>query len=65
VVPKRILELMNVTGLTRENVANHLHVLVQLHLKRLSGGAQQQNGMLNIVSGTIKFELAATGRYMS
>ncbi|KAL5057861.1 hypothetical protein RYX36_029465 [Vicia faba] len=25
VVPKRILELMNVTGLTRENVANHLH----------------------------------------
>ncbi|KAI5394585.1 Two-component response regulator Orr21, variant 3 [Lathyrus oleraceus] len=28
-VPKRILELMNVTGLTRENVASHLQVLVQ------------------------------------
>lgn len=26
-VPKRILELMNVPGLTRENVASHLQVL--------------------------------------
>lgn len=25
-VPKRILELMNVPGLTRENVASHLQV---------------------------------------
>lgn len=26
-VPKRILDLMNVPGLTRENVASHLQVL--------------------------------------
>lgn len=26
-VPKKILELMNVPGLTRENVASHLQVL--------------------------------------
>ena len=28
-VPKRILDLMNVEGLTRENVASHLQVLHQ------------------------------------
>lgn len=27
-VPKKILELMNVPGLTRENVASHLQVLL-------------------------------------
>lgn len=31
-VPKRILDLMNVEGLTRENVASHLQVLHQQHL---------------------------------
>ena len=32
-VPKRILELMNVPGLTRENVASHLQVcFFPLHL---------------------------------
>lgn len=31
-VPKRILDLMNVEGLTRENVASHLQVLHQLHI---------------------------------
>ncbi|XP_058724427.1 two-component response regulator ORR21 [Vicia villosa] len=61
-VPKRILELMNVTGLTRENVASHLQKF-RLYLKRLSGVAQQQNGMLNRVTGTIESKLAATGRY--
>ncbi|CAL5205741.1 unnamed protein product [Lathyrus oleraceus] len=61
-VPKRILELMNVTGLTRENVASHLQKF-RLYLKRLSGVAQQQNGMLNRVPGTIESKLAATGRY--
>ncbi|CAK8570431.1 unnamed protein product [Lathyrus sativus] len=61
-VPKRILELMNVTGLTRENVASHLQKF-RLYLKRLSGVAQQQNGMPNRVPGTIESKLAATGRY--
>ncbi|KAI3734091.1 hypothetical protein L6452_13553 [Arctium lappa] len=42
-VPKRILELMNVPGLTRENVASHLQKF-RLYLKRLSGVAQQQGG---------------------
>ncbi|KAJ0981255.1 hypothetical protein J5N97_009510 [Dioscorea zingiberensis] len=35
-VPKKILELMNVPGLTRENVASHLQKF-RLYLKRLSG----------------------------
>ncbi|KAJ7515453.1 hypothetical protein O6H91_22G013900 [Diphasiastrum complanatum] len=34
-VPKRILELMNVQGLTRENVASHLQKF-RLYLKRIS-----------------------------
>lgn len=43
-VPKRILELMNVPGLTRENVASHLQKF-RLYLKRLSGVAQQSGGL--------------------
>ncbi|WCJ33631.1 Two-component response regulator ORR21 [Euphorbia peplus] len=39
-VPKRILELMNVPGLTRENVASHLQKF-RLFLKRISAGVQQ------------------------
>ncbi|XP_039145192.1 two-component response regulator ORR21-like isoform X3 [Dioscorea cayenensis subsp. rotundata] len=45
-VPKRILELMNVPGLTRENVASHLQQFdnnvqkFRLYLKRLSGVTQ-------------------------
>jgi SHAQKYF class myb-like DNA-binding protein len=43
-VPKRILELMGVHGLTRENVASHLQKY-RLYLKRLSGVTSQQSGM--------------------
>ncbi|XP_045790845.1 two-component response regulator ORR21 isoform X1 [Trifolium pratense] len=62
-VPKKILELMNVPGLTRENVASHLQKF-RLYLKRLSGVAQQQNEMLNTVPGTIESKLAAAERYI-
>lgn len=30
-VPKKILELMNVPGLTRENVASHLQVILDFY----------------------------------
>jgi two-component response regulator (ARR-B family) len=39
-VPKRILDLMGVDGLTRENVASHLQKY-RLYLKRLQGNAGQ------------------------
>ncbi|KAJ6795477.1 two-component response regulator ORR21 isoform X1 [Iris pallida] len=51
-VPKRILELMNVPGLTRENVASHLQKF-RLYLKRLSGVPQQQSGLPNSMCGSI------------
>lgn len=41
-VPKRILDLMGVSGLTRENVASHLQKY-RLYLKRLSGVQQLQS----------------------
>ncbi|XP_068658326.1 two-component response regulator ORR21-like [Aristolochia californica] len=52
-VPKRILELMNVPGLTRENVASHLQKF-RLYLKRLSGVAQQQGGIPNSFCSSVE-----------
>ncbi|KAG6654614.1 hypothetical protein CIPAW_05G158400 [Carya illinoinensis] len=63
-VPKRILELMNVPGLTRENVASHLQKF-RLYLKRLSGVAQQQSGISNTICGPVEpnVKLGSLGRF--
>ncbi|OIT26448.1 PREDICTED: two-component response regulator ORR21-like isoform X2 [Nicotiana attenuata] len=63
-VPKRILELMNVPGLTRENVASHLQKF-RLYLKRLSGVAQQQGGFPSTYCGPIEQnpKLGSLGRF--
>ncbi|KAJ9135709.1 hypothetical protein P3X46_032861 [Hevea brasiliensis] len=62
-VPKRILELMNVPGLTRENVASHLQKF-RLYLKRLSGVAQQ-GGISNAFCGPMdsNVKLNSLGRF--
>ncbi|XP_031498340.1 two-component response regulator ORR21-like [Nymphaea colorata] len=49
-VPKRILELMNVPGLTRENVASHLQKF-RLYLKKISVAAQNQGVILSSFGG--------------
>ncbi|XVE85494.1 hypothetical protein DITRI_Ditri17bG0095200 [Diplodiscus trichospermus] len=62
-VPKRILELMNVPGLTRENVASHLQKF-RLYLKRISGVAQQ-GGLSNPLSGSVEpnVRIGSLGRF--
>ncbi|XP_058067584.1 two-component response regulator ORR22-like [Magnolia sinica] len=49
-VPKRILDLMNVERLTRENVASHLQKY-RLYLKRISNVASQQANIAAALGG--------------
>ncbi|XP_057495315.1 two-component response regulator ARR12-like [Actinidia eriantha] len=49
-VPKRILDLMNVEGISRENVASHLQKY-RLYLKRISSLASLQENMVGALGG--------------
>ncbi|GFY93560.1 response regulator 12 [Actinidia rufa] len=49
-VPKRILDLMNVEGISRENVASHLQKY-RLYLKRISSMSSLQENMVSALGG--------------
>lgn len=59
-VPKRILELMSVQHLTRENVASHLQKY-RLYLKRVSGVAPQPGGLGSTFAGVPETTFGASG----
>ncbi|XP_021909791.1 two-component response regulator ORR21-like [Carica papaya] len=61
--PKKILQVMNVPGLSRENVASHLQKY-RLYLKRLNGVAEE-GGISSPLPGNIEsnVQLASLGRY--
>ncbi|KAJ0030577.1 hypothetical protein Pint_14534 [Pistacia integerrima] len=76
-VPKKILDLMNVEGLTRENVASHLQKY-RLYLKRISNVASQQANIaaafgskdstylrMGALDGYTDFRLGGSGRISS
>ncbi|KAK1386554.1 Transcription factor like [Heracleum sosnowskyi] len=50
-VPKTIMQLMSVDGLTRENVASHLQKY-RLYLKRMQGGGGHSGGSSGLDSAT-------------
>ncbi|CAI9289326.1 unnamed protein product [Lactuca saligna] len=59
-VPKRILELMNVPGLTRENVASHLQKY-RLYLRRLSSSQHLGSTFLGSPDGGFASMTSFTG----
>lgn len=51
-MPKRILDLMNVDGLTRENVASHLQVCIYfVDIMYLFGDSLEKKHVFLLVSG--------------
>ncbi|KAJ1404446.1 Signal transduction response regulator, receiver domain [Sesbania bispinosa] len=61
-MPKRILEVMNVPGLTRENVGSHLQKF-RLHMKKAFEETRQRNQMPNVFPMSIKSNVEAYGGF--